>query len=343
MVGSQRLVLTVGLSFALLTGGGVAAASAPEKSSGARAAAVSAVPVVPPPPVEAGPTDVPHGPPSVPTVVAGSADVDVVPAGTRKAKGRPAPSAGSIVDVEYENGFTPAVPTRVRVETADEDVASSRGGNKLAFRVSRLDAGLDDTPVVVSIDYRSLRQSFGAHWDERLQLVQLGDCSLSRTVSKCDQTATVVTGFTNDVANGEIQAKLVIPSAGKTKPVTPGNPTVLTSVTSTTLSSTTPTSTSVTSTTVPSTTTSTSVPSTTVISTSSTSPSVPLSSSSSGVPAETSVTAPADVVSKVTTPLPSFSTSSASSTSTTSSTVVAAAARSAAPVGVCQINCVSGS
>ena len=149
--------------------------------------------------------------PAVP-VTGASQDVDVAPSGSRGKRG-PKTAAGTqpAIDVEFD-ASSKVSAARVRIEVADEKTANDNGAHRLAVKVSRLDDGAEDVPVSVALDYRAFAGTMGAHWEERLELYQLPDCPLAKNAKRCEAKPVVVDGFVNDLAAGELRAKIVLPS-----------------------------------------------------------------------------------------------------------------------------------
>jgi RHS repeat-associated protein len=199
------------------------AGSSPLTAQQERSVPAASAPARPARPVDPAAAAALHGPGPAPAwPAAGSAAVDVPPAGTSGTRAARAgslpvlvnrPAVGNIAgDSAGARAVAGAatVPGQVRVDVLDHGSAA-RAGVPVLMRVGRNDRNSGAGRVRVSLDYSGFRNAYGADWSTRLRLAQVPECALDTPQSPgCQQT---LLASTNDVASATVSADVSLPAA----------------------------------------------------------------------------------------------------------------------------------
>jgi RHS repeat-associated protein len=140
-------------------------------------------------------------------------------------KGKQVDVPGGFVKVKLEDDASDTETPEVNVDQLAEEEANAMGGNKLAVRVDRSDAGVEDAPLEVAFNYDSFRDAIGGDYATRVKIVQFPACA---GLKDCTDLPTDVPSV-NDPITGVVKAKIRLkgkqgPSLGKSVlPMSTGN------------------------------------------------------------------------------------------------------------------------
>lgn len=109
---------------------------------------------------------------------------------------------------EAKSADASAPPSQVQVDELDAARVKTLGGVGIAFQMRRIDGASESGPVEVAVDYSGFAHAAGANFADRLKLVRLPGCALTRPDDPQCSAAPVVMPATNNPATGQLTAQL---------------------------------------------------------------------------------------------------------------------------------------
>jgi RHS repeat-associated protein len=110
-------------------------------------------------------------------------------------------------EVREEPVLGDAAPGIVAIESLDQGTVESLGADFFAFEVSRVDDGLEQAPLALTVDVSGFADAYGGGFADRLRIVQFPDCAVTTPEDPQCQVATPVT-TANNPSTGELDVML---------------------------------------------------------------------------------------------------------------------------------------